>query len=101
MFFLTIHLTGTLLPWKQANYAITQLYESTCILSSYQKQLFLGTKWIADLHVCYGNTATMATKELCNNSTARQYFKSIFGTNIVCGNTSIMDNLVAMKTMFP
>ena len=54
-------------------------------------------KRIVGLHGCYGSTATMETKELCNNSKTRKYFKFIFGMNILCHNTYIMNNIVARE----
>ena len=53
-----------LLPWQQANCAITQLYES--ILSPYQANtnMFLKTKRIAGFPDCHGNHCNHSNKRM-------------------------------------
>ena len=69
-----------LLPWQQANCAITQLYES--ILRSYLARKFLGTKHITGAPGCYGSTGIMATKGFAITGQLGSTFKFIFCTYI-------------------
>ena len=50
----------TLLPWQQANCAITQLYES--ILSLYYAYMLIGTKCVTGLSGCYVNHCSHSNK---------------------------------------
>ena len=76
----------TLLPWQQANCAITLLCES--ILSSYFANMFLGTKHITGVPGCYGSTVTLSTKDC---SIAQQYgsilssYLMFIGTKCITG----------------
>ena len=74
-----------LLLWQQANYAVTQPYES--ILGSYLAPTFLGTKHITGAPGCYGSTGIMATEGFAITGQYRSltlYFAHIFlGSKVI------------------
>ena len=67
----------TLVPWQQANFAISLLFDS--ILSSYFAHMFLETRHILGVRGCYGTTVTMAT----NDCSITQQYGSILSSNLM------------------
>ena len=82
MFFVIIGSTG--LPGCSGN-TVAMLFERN--LSSYLADMYFGIKNITGVPGCYISAATMATRELYNESLKREYLKFIFGTYVLCDNT--------------